>query len=74
MEEENKQEVKPPWIHMPGVSKYDIGWRMGSGEDYIIKFWKYYDGLSKTEQKEYRKKYKARKEWRGYYNVSGKNL
>lgn len=67
-----KKEVVPPWIHSPGESRYSIGWRMGYREDHIIKFSEYYDNLSKSEQKEYRKKYPARGEWRGYYNVSGK--
>lgn len=26
----------PPWLRFPELPRYSIGWRMGSGEDYLI--------------------------------------
>lgn len=40
MSEETEDELlAPPWIAYPGYTRYTIGWRMGSGEDYIWKWW-----------------------------------
>jgi hypothetical protein len=29
-------ELEPPWARFPWISRYSIGWRMGSGESYMV--------------------------------------
>lgn len=29
-------ELQPPWAHLPWISRWSIGWRMGTGEDYAM--------------------------------------
>lgn len=38
-EETDNHPLEPPWIAFPGYTRYTIGWRMGSGEDYIWNWW-----------------------------------
>lgn len=35
--------VPPPWFMFPGVHTYDICWRMGAGESYILVFFSWWD-------------------------------
>lgn len=39
MSQEQEPELAPPWIAYPGYTRYTIGWRMGSGEDHLWKWW-----------------------------------
>ncbi len=42
--------ILPPWIRFPGISPYDMFWRMGGGEDYISIFSGYYNALSERDK------------------------
>ena len=39
----------PPWLACPKIERYSIGWRMGYGEDYLIKWGEWYQTLSDEE-------------------------
>jgi len=60
--------MPPLWIMFPWISRYSIGWRMGSGEDYRYKFWEWFDALSSQEQVIYTEMFPAPKMWRGIYD------
>jgi hypothetical protein len=42
----------PPWMAYP-YGRYEMGWRMGGGEDYWVLFWKSFCALSVKERKWY---------------------
>lgn len=56
--------VLPPWISFPSVSRYDIFWRMGLGEDYITQWAMFYQ---KTDQTLYKTMFPATTEWSVIY-------
>lgn len=49
--------MAPLWLMYPEIPEGSIGWRMGYGEDYILKFHKWFQTLSVEEQKEYNSKF-----------------
>lgn len=59
--------MKPPWIEYPDYSMGCMGWRMGSGEDYIADWIKWYKGSTSQEREEYRNKYPPPARWKGFY-------
>lgn len=66
----DKKLMPPLWMAYPYISRYSIGWRMGSGEDYAYKFWDWFDTLSKNEQKEYIKLFPEPKRWNKFWENS----
>ena len=63
-----KQIMPPPWIAYPEIERYSIGWRMGYGEDYIVKWGEWYGKLNDREQKEYQELFPEPITWTGYWN------
>lgn len=64
----DKKLMPPLWLAYPYISRYSIGWRMGSGESYKYKFWDWFDNeLSKSEQAEYKEMFPAPKRWYGFW-------
>jgi len=53
----------PLWLEYPTYPSGCMGWRMGGGEDYVIKFYKWFDTLTKDEQENYRKIFPEPKHW-----------
>jgi len=47
----------PFWLKYPDIPIDSIGWRMGSGEDYMFVNQLYYQCLSDEDKNYYRKKY-----------------
>lgn len=35
---QEKKIMPPPWLAHREIERYSIGWRMGYGEDYIVRF------------------------------------
>ena len=64
--------MKPLWLEYPDVSRFEIFWRMGGGEDYAYKLHNWYEELSAEDKAEYRELFPEPAEWRGcwddYYN------
>ncbi len=63
----DKKLLQPPWIAYPYIERYSIGWRMGAGEGYIMKWGKWYDALNEKEQKEYQELFPEPITWLGYW-------
>jgi ribA/ribD-fused uncharacterized protein len=57
--------VPPPWIAFPDVERSDLFWRMGRGEDHVIKASRFRDALPPSARAEYDAYFKAPNEWRG---------
>jgi len=53
----------PQWLAYPDVHPYDIFWRMGTGEDYIMKYGKWFYSISEDAQREYKRYFKPSKDW-----------
>lgn len=58
----------PPWRMYPGVHSMDMFWRMGAGEEYVMKMGQYFSGLSARELRIYEMTNPAPYDWRGYYD------
>lgn len=59
--------ILPPWIAHPEFDRHDIAWRMGYGEEHLIKLWKYLDSLSETEMIIYKLTFPEIGDWNGWY-------
>ena len=51
------KEILPPWVAFPLYDAFHIGWRMGTGEEYIETYIAYIRSLSETDYEKYCKKY-----------------
>ncbi len=65
---EEKKLLPPPWLAYPEIERYSIGWRMGYGESYIIKWGDWYNNLPEKEAEEYQKLFPEPVTWRGYWD------
>lgn len=59
--------LQPPWTEFPNMDKYDAFWRMGTGEDYLMQFHKYYNGLTDREKTIFELTNPATYNWSGIY-------
>ncbi len=59
--------VEPPWEKHPHKDPKDMFWRMGKGEDTLLRFSRYYNALDSTEKKEFEKTHSPTNEWSNYY-------
>lgn len=66
--DELAEPMLPPWEQFPDIGRYSIGWRMGTGEGYIIKFGCWYGGLSAEGQRRYQDLNPPPGEWAGYWD------
>lgn len=62
----------PQWITYPNIHPYDMFWRMGGGEDYVMKLAQWFYGLSKEAQIEYESYFTPPKEWREQEDMMNK--
>jgi hypothetical protein len=64
---ENK--LIPPWEKFE-YDRYDMGWRMGKGEDYLSLWWIWFAKLSDADKDRYQLMYPEPQEtnWKGFYN------
>ena len=60
----------PPWKAHPLIPRGSIGWRMGSGEVYLLNWLQWYSELDPSEKKAYRKLYREPIRWWGFYDNS----
>ena len=56
-------ELPPPWVTFPEIECGDMFWRMGSGEEYISKYFEWWENLSDTEREIYRITYPHKNGW-----------
>lgn len=64
---EDKKIMLPPWLACPKIERFSIGWRMGYGEDYMLKWDNWYHALSDGESKEYRELFPEPPTWKGFW-------
>ncbi len=58
---------RPPWEVYPHIPFLDIGWRMGPGETYWVKFSDFYNALSEGEKAQYERENPEPEAWSGFY-------
>lgn len=58
---------QPPWVAFPAYGRYEMGWRMGGGQDYWCSFWTAFNALSPKEQKWYAQDFPEPAGWEGIY-------
>ena len=63
-----ESDLPPPWIKYPHIARFDIGWRMGMGENYYNAFYKWFSGISSDERKNYVDRFPEPPQWMGFYN------
>jgi hypothetical protein len=59
--------MKPPWEAHPEVPAGSIGWRMGYGEDYWMRFSGWFETLSPQDREFYRREHPEPADWAGFY-------
>jgi len=59
--------MKAPWDEYPHYDRSDLGWRMGSGEDYLAKFETWFSGQTPNERAEFAESHSEPESWLGYY-------
>lgn len=64
----DKQIMPPPWLAYPEIERFSIGWRMGYGEYYIMKWGEWLETLDESEEKEYQELFPEPITWKGYWN------
>ena len=65
---QDKKMMPPPWLAHREIERYSIGWRMGYGEDYIVRFGHWLDTLSSEERTEYRSLFPEPVTWKGWWD------
>src|SRR5262245_4467420 len=60
--------TSPPWRVFPEIPRFSIGWRMGSGEDYLREWAKWFMGLSNAEKAGYRAQWPEPETWVGFFD------
>ena len=65
-------DILPPWLQYPTYTPNCVGFRMGSGEDYIDKWWTFWDGLPVARKQKYINKFSPPTGWEVY--VPTKNI
>ncbi|MCI8408617.1 MAG: NADAR family protein [Lachnospiraceae bacterium] len=63
----SEQIMPPPWIAYPEIEQGSIGWRMGYGEDYLIKHGRWFHALDEEDRKEYQTLFPEPVTWKGYW-------
>jgi hypothetical protein len=59
--------MEPPWIAHPEIKFMSIGWRMGYGEAYWLKFDAWYKALTPVQRDQYELAHPEPNSWRGFY-------
>ena len=60
--------VNPPWRDHPNIDSHDLFWRMGVGEEAIMRFSNYYSRLSKRDKTIFELTNPAPYNWKDFYN------
>jgi ribA/ribD-fused uncharacterized protein len=60
-------EIKSPWKEFPNIEPHDLFWRMGKGEEYLMKFYKFYSDLNEKEKTIFRLSNPEPIEWKDVY-------
>ena len=58
-----KKDMLPLWLECMAYEPTSMGWRMGYGEDYKLKWLAFFNGLTPEKQAAYEAKFPAPKAW-----------
>lgn len=58
----------PPWKAFPRFERGSMGWRMGTGEDYMLGFRKWYSELDEEKKSYYSFMHPEPNDWMGFYS------
>ena len=61
-----------PWKMYPELEHKSMGWRMGYGEYYILRWHKYFRALQSKAREDYKVANPEPKSWEGFYDGSEK--
>lgn len=64
--------MPPPWLAYPEYERYSLGWRMGSGEDYLDRFAAWFEALGEKEREIYRARFPEPFTWAGWWDDEDK--
>ncbi len=64
-------ELEAPWIKYPHVEQFDMFWKMGAGESYLIEFFNMYLKLDDRDKIIYKLTNPEPFEWNGFYPNNG---
>lgn len=64
----DKKILLPPWLAYPEIERYSIGWRMGYGESYMMKWLEWYETLLSDEVASYQDLFPEPPTWKGFWN------
>lgn len=67
-------DMPPPWLVFPHYNPSSVGWRMGVGESYMIRWHLEYARFDGQKKKSYKKKYPVPLYWFYFYWPSGNIL
>ncbi len=59
--------LQPPWVVVPDEPPESMAWSMGSGEDYVLMFVKWFKALTVIEQEKYISQNSEPEDWEGYF-------
>lgn len=59
----------PPWQYRPDLAQGSMGWRMGSGEDYMMDYIGWYQALTSDSRQSYIIQFPEPEHWVGFYDV-----
>lgn len=59
----------PPWKTYPQIDSMDMFWRMGKGEEFIMKFGIYYSGLSEKDKMIFKLIHPETYQWKNFYSA-----
>lgn len=66
--------MAPLWLKYPYIPQGSIGWRMGYAQDYSMKFYQWYDKLSKEQKEDYGRRFPKPVCWSlSEYNLKRRN-
>ena len=60
--------MPPPWLAYPEYERYSLGFRMGSGEDYLDRFVSWFEALGEKERETYRARFPEPFTWAGWWD------
>jgi hypothetical protein len=61
----------PPWKAHPDIQAGSIGWRMGTGEEYMIEFGQWFGRKHGDAKRRYADEYPEPDGWEGFYARRG---
>ncbi len=60
--------MNPVWVEFPDIPWGSIGWRMGTGEDYMVAWSSWYSDLSEEEKLSFKDQWPEPDLWQGFYD------